>query len=110
MSALRALTSAAPLKQGPVGHAAQERPNSPRSHERGPIEAGSKRARRRTFAGSLRALTSAAPLKQIFLAVTRRKFGGSPRSHERGPIEARSSASSPPSPPSLSALSRARPH
>ena len=61
---------------------------SPRSHERGPVEAMSAGRARRTQRKNLRALTSAAPLKRNSAAVRVRVNDSSPRSHERGPVEA----------------------
>ena len=62
---------------------------SPRSHERGPVEAWANGSWQEPRESHLRALTSAAPLKQGRPASAERRAGVSPRSHERGPVEAR---------------------
>ena len=64
---LHALTSVAPLKHDGPEEIQAALNTSPRSHERGPVEAGHKE-----------------------LAAT--VLGISPRSHERGPVEAASAA------------------
>ena len=61
---------------------------SPRSRERGPVEA-SLRFCLLTRDRSLRAHVSAAPLKHVRDASSADRFRHSPRSRERGPVEAR---------------------
>src|SRR5207244_4081202 len=133
--ALRALTSAAPLKRLEGFCVVRAGDSSPRSHERGPIEAKGGLWADPEAERSVLALSRAGPICcdaiRFFSVETLRH---SPRSHERGPIEAirpiGTSATPPFSPRSherrpieanrkarrgrlatqLSALSRARPH
>ena len=63
-------------------------PFTPRSHERGSVEASCDQGRRLPRTSPLRALTSAAPLKLRSPPLTGGGKDGTPRSHERGSVEA----------------------
>jgi len=87
-TSLRAQLSAAPLKLYSASVSVSVSVSSPRSIERGPIEAGRFVWRLPAYPSTLRAQLSAAPLKPQSRVPDVRLVGYSPRSIERGPIEA----------------------
>ena len=85
---LRAHVSAAPLKRVAPCPSGRCRRSSPRSRERGPVEATPVRYTLFVRRIPLRAHVSAAPLKRRARRAPRAPGAPSPRSRERGPVEA----------------------
>ena len=85
---LRTLMSAAPLKQRRERIQEARSPESPHSHECGPVEASMRAVGRAMMKKGLRTLMSAAPLKRFGHIVGGCGCFGSPHSHECGPVEA----------------------